>query len=91
MPPENEDRVLVLVDEDEKEHEFILLDALEVGGNNYVVLVPVEELNGEAQEPEAVILKVGRDDNGEEFLCEIDNEEEWDKVARTWEDLLEEE
>ncbi|TDA64488.1 MAG: DUF1292 domain-containing protein [Clostridia bacterium] len=91
MPEENEDRLVVLVDEDDKEHEFVLLDSLELGGNNYVILVPVEELDGEAQEPEAVILKVGQDDDGDEVLLEIEDEEEWNRVARSWEDLLQEE
>lgn len=88
MPEEDQDRVLVLVDENEKEHEFVLLDSLEMDGNNYVVLVPVEELDGEAQEPQAVILKVGQDDKGDDFLCEIDNEDEWEQVARSWEESL---
>lgn len=83
-----EESVVLLVDEEGKEHEFQLVDMLEVEGSQYAVLSPLEE--GEESE-EAIILKVALDSNGEEVLYDIEDDEEWEKVVDVWNDSLEEE
>jgi uncharacterized protein YrzB (UPF0473 family) len=85
--------ILVLVDEEGEEHEFELLAELEVEGQNYRVLVPLEEeeeLDEEA-EVEVVILKVVFDEEGNEFLGDIEDDEEWEKVADAWQELVDNE
>jgi len=75
---------VMLVDEDGEEHEFVLIDVLEVDGNEYAILEP-SEADEESDEPaEAIILKIGKDENGEDILYDIEDDDEWEKVADLW-------
>ena len=85
---EMEDGIVLLVDEEGKEHEFQLVDMIEVDGNQYAVLSPLE--NGEESE-DAIILKVAQDSNGEEVLYDIEDDAEWEKVVEEWNKSLDEE
>ena len=94
MTDENENLELeeiILIDEDGEEHAFIMLDAIEVEGNQYAVLQPVDEDLEDDEEPEAIILKFEMDDKGEETLIDIEDDEEWEKVADAWQEIIEEE
>ena len=73
MMDEELDDVLILVDEEDQEHPFQMIDMVEVDGNQYAVLVPLEE---GAEEDEAIILKIVLDENGEEVLYDIEDDEE---------------
>jgi uncharacterized protein YrzB (UPF0473 family) len=86
-----EDRKVVLMDEEGVEHEFEVLDILEVDGAEYAILFPVEEGDNEDEADEAIILKIGVDENGEEILYEIEDDEEWEKVADAYDSMLEDE
>ena len=90
---EEEYPVLVLVDEDGEEHEFELLAELEIDDENYRVLIPVTEegTDEEDEEVEVVILKVVYDEEGNEFLSDIEDDEEWEKVADAWQELADSE
>lgn len=81
-----EDNKIVLVDDEGKELEFEVVDILEVDEDQYVILLPVEEADKEAAE--AIILKVGLDDEGEEILFEIEDDDEWEMVANAWQDMM---
>ncbi len=83
---EEMDDVLILVDEEEQEHPFQMIDMVEVDGNQYAVLVPLEE---GSDEDEAIILKIVLDENGEEVLYDIEDDEEWEKVVDIWNDSQE--
>jgi uncharacterized protein YrzB (UPF0473 family) len=85
--------ILVLVDEDGEEHEFELLAELEIEDQNYRVLIPVDEdeETDEDVEVEVVILKVVYDEDGNEFLGDIEDDEEWEKVADAWQELADNE
>jgi len=83
--------VVVLNDDEGNEHEFMHLASLEVEGSTYFVLLPVEETeDDEDEEAEAIILKLGKDENGEDMLMDIEDDEEWEKVADAWEEMEEE-
>ena len=56
-------------------------DLLDVG--LYLALVPRDE-DGD----EFVILKVAQDENGEDMLVTIDDDDEFDKVADIFDDML---
>ena len=84
MVDDNEN--IVLIDEDGSEHEFVLIDVLEVDGEEYAILEP---LNMDEEETEAIILKIGKDENGEDILHDIEDDEEWEKVADKWQELIE--
>ncbi|MCI8907723.1 MAG: DUF1292 domain-containing protein [Angelakisella sp.] len=87
--------VISLLDEDGKEHEFEIVDALELEEKQYLALVPLydESQAEEALEDsgELVILRVSEeeDEDGEQYLDAIDNEEEYNRVAELFMGRLE--
>ncbi|AFV11893.1 hypothetical protein DUF1292 [Thermacetogenium phaeum DSM 12270] len=76
-----EEDIFVLTDDDGQEHEFIFLEKITLDGGEYAVLQPVGE-------DEAIILKYDRDENGEEILCDIEDDEEWERVADAYEEMI---
>lgn len=95
MPEE----VITLVDEEGEEHDFEVIDVIEVEGEKYAILLPVlegeedaeAETEDEEDSDEAIILKFAQDEEGNEFLVDIEDDEEWEKVAGIWEEMLAEE
>ena len=88
--------VISLLDEDGKEHEFEILDALELDDCQYMALLPLYG-EDEAQEAlddsgELVILRVSdeEDEDGEQYLDVIEDEEEFNRVADLFMGRLEE-
>ncbi len=81
---------LVLIDDDGNEHEFEIIDIMEVSGNRYVIMLPVgkEEL---LEEEEAVVMKILLDENNEEVFADIESDEEWDMVEEAYNNLIWEE
>lgn len=80
------DNIIVLTDEDGGEHEFEVLEVLEVEQKTYAILQPAD-----TQDDEAIILRIEQDENGNEVLINIEDDEEWDKVAEVYDTLLFEE
>lgn len=76
-----EQEVFTLTDEEGNESDFEFIGRIELDDNTYVALLPVE-----GAEDEYVILKVEKDENGEEFLSTIEDDEEFDKAADAFED-----
>ncbi|NLM70017.1 MAG: DUF1292 domain-containing protein [Firmicutes bacterium] len=67
---------ITLIDEDNNEQEFTILDYLEVEDKRYVVLLPdADPDNG------AIILRIELDDAGDEVLVEIEDDDEFDHVV----------
>ncbi len=114
------DEVIVLTDEEGDEHEFAVIDVIEVEGRDYAILLPYssegEDLDAEVSEEieaegekeaeaekkdddlgleevgdEAIILRIDKDDEGDDILVDIEDEEEWQRVADAWDELLDEE
>ena len=85
--------ILILIDEEGEEHEFELLAELEIEDEKYRVLVPFddEEADEDEDEFEVVILKVVVDEEGNEFLSDIEDDEEWERVADAWQELADSE
>jgi len=83
--------VVVLNDDEGNEHEFMVLSTINMDENTYYVLLPLEETEEETEEEaDAIILKLGVDENGEEMLFDIEDDEEWEKVADAWEEMEDE-
>ena len=82
---------VILVDEEGEEHTFTMLDVIEVDGNEYAILQPVDDDPDDDEEPEAIILKIETDENGEEVLIDIEDDDEWEKIADAWQDAMENE
>jgi len=99
MPGEDRDDIVVLTDDEGNEVEFLFLDAFEVAGKRYAVLVPLEgtddEDEGTSDEDyiegsEAMIFRLEQDEKGDEIFVEIEDDEEWAEVTAAWEDLQDE-
>jgi len=93
---EDEIETVLLTDEEGNEYLFELIAELELEGENYKVLVPLDEEGEEGEEEEETeveirIMKTVRDEDGNEFLCDIEDDEEWEKVADAWQELVEDE
>lgn len=78
-----QEEVITLIDEEGAEHDFMVIDIIEVDGSEYAILLPVEE-----ESEEAIILKITYDDDGNELLVDIEEDEEWEKVADAWEEKI---
>lgn len=84
------DNVVTLVDEDGKEVNFEMLDRVNYEGNDYIVLLPIEEMEkGEDEEAEVVILRI-EDRDGEEVYVGIEDDEELENVFELFQQHLEE-
>ena len=75
------DNIVILNDEDGNEVKFEFLDLIEYEGEEYIVLLPVNE-EGEEEEGEVVILKVEDTDEDaeEESYVSVDDEDTLNKV-----------
>ena len=78
-----------LTDEDGNETDFELLASAEIDGVIYYALVPVEESDNEYAE--YVVLRREKDENGEDVLVTIEDDDEFDRVADYFDDLLQSE
>ena len=79
-----------LTDDDGKEYNFEVLDAIETDTNRYLALLPVYDDPQKMLDDsgELVIVKV-EEENGEEFYCEIEDDDEYETIADTFVDRLE--
>lgn len=87
MSKAEESNKITLIDEDNVEHQFILLNVVEMDGAKYAVMVPEEEMT-EEEEQEAVIFRIETDENGEEVLVDIEDDEEFAKVCDLLDELM---
>ncbi len=89
---EERDDIVILVDENGDEVEFEHIDTIEMNGNEYVVLAPLEEEDAEEQEDEEVIiLKIEHNEDGEDSFVTIEDDDELDEVFNEFQTRMEEE
>lgn len=88
---EDTDNVIGLVDEEGVEHDFELIDYFEMDETAYAVLAPLESVDDEESEGEAIILRVVKNVEGEEVLENIEDDDEWEKAVNVWMEIMEEE
>jgi uncharacterized protein YrzB (UPF0473 family) len=84
------EEIITLIDDNGEEKDFTVIDIIELDGSEYAILLPVESEESEDEEDseEAIILKFTQDEDGEDVLVDIEDDDEWEKVADTWEDML---
>ena len=70
---------ITLTDENGRDCEFDLVDAIEHGGKKYCILFPAELSEKEREDEEPVILEYIVDGE-EDYLEEIDDEDEYDEI-----------
>lgn len=81
--------IVSIVDEDGKEHIFEELDRIETDNGKYVALLPLPETPDQITEgdDELIILKV-EEENGETYLCPIEDDKEFNEVGAAFEERL---
>ena len=90
IPEEELDNIIVLNDENGEEVPFEFLDLIELEGEEYVVLLPVEE--DEEDAGEVVILKVENTDSEEEESdVSVEDEEILNKVFEMFKEKFKDE
>ena len=82
--------IVSVIDEDGVEHIFEELDRIETDDARYVALLPVYD---EAEDildddGEIIILKVEEEENGDTYLCPIENNKEFDEIEKIFEERL---
>jgi uncharacterized protein YrzB (UPF0473 family) len=90
MSEEERDDIIILIGEDGEEVEFEHLDTVELNGNEYVILLPLDEEENEEVD-EVVILKVDHNEDGEDAFVTVDDDEELNKVFEEFKTRMEEE
>lgn len=97
MAEEYNPDIVSVVDEDGAEHIFEELDRIETEDGKFVALLPVyddaEDIIDDAEDiidddGEIIILKVEEEDNGDTFLCPIEDEKLFNEVGKYFEDRL---
>ena len=84
------DNIIVLNDEEGNEVQFEFLDLIEYDGEEYVVLLPMEE--SEEESGEVVILKVeDTESDEEESYVSVDDEETLNKVFEMFKEKFKDE
>ena len=84
------DTIIILNDEDGNEVQFEFLDLIELEGEEYVVLLPVED--DEEEDGEVVILKVeDTDSEDEESYVSVDDQEILNKVFEIFKEKFKDE
>ena len=94
MTDEGEIQIISLKDEDGNDLEFEVLDELEYEGSQYCALLPYyenpEELDEKSEEDtEILIIRVSKDENGEEFCETVDDDELFDKLSALFDERIE--
>lgn len=75
------EEVVILTDAEGNEREFIIVEEMNVANERYAILVP-----SDGEDEDGVIMKIGEDENGE-YLVDIEDDEEWQKVVAAYEQL----
>lgn len=89
VPEEELDNIIVLNDENGEEVQFEFLDLVELDGEEYVVLLPVEEAEDAG---EVVILKIeDTDSEDEESYVSVEDEETLNKVFEMFKEKFKDE
>ncbi|MBN2797042.1 MAG: DUF1292 domain-containing protein [Clostridia bacterium] len=81
-----EENIIVLLDENGEEVAFEIIADFELNDQEYAVLAPVD-----GDDDEALIFKVIEQPDGEPILEYLTDEDEFEFVAKAYEDLMEEE
>ena len=81
--------LITLTDDEGKEYNFEVLDAIETDTDRYLALLPQYDDPQKMLEDsgELVIVKVIEED-GEEFFCEIEDDDEYETIADAFIDRL---
>ena len=94
LQAENEeeiDNIITLTDEDGKEIDFEVIGDAEIDGVVYYAMTPSGAQENNEGIIEYVLLKLIKDEEGEEVFVTVDDEDEFDKVADFFDDMFDSE
>ena len=83
--------IVTLSDDYGKEYTFEVLDAIETDTGRYLAMLPIyddpkDQLNDSG---ELVIVKVGEEEDGDEYYYEIEDDDEYETIADAFVERLE--
>ncbi len=83
--------IVTLSDDDGKEYTFEVLDAIETDTGRYLAMLPVFDDPQKSLDDsgELVIVKVGDEENGDEYYYEIEDDDEYETIADAFIERLE--
>ncbi len=83
----DEENIITLVEEDGKERDYAIDEIVEIDDAKYAVLIPVECFEEDEEEicEEAIIMKYEVDEKGDEYLSDIEDDEEYERVIEALE------
>lgn len=81
---ENDVDKITLLDEDGVENTFEVVTKLDIEENEYVIVIPEDEQD----DSEAIVLKIGKDSEGNDVLSSVEDEEEFKIVEEAYEALF---
>lgn len=86
---EYDDENIVKIEEDGKEYYFEELDRVEYDDKKYIALIPLdeEEIEPDEDDGNVIILQV-IEENGEQYLAQIENEKLFNEIGNIIEDRL---
>ena len=89
LPEDSEPYIITVLDEDDNEHSFEVIDAIETDTDRYMAMIPFfdEATDILDDDGELVILKV-EEENGEEVLVTIEDEDEFQQIFEVFEERL---
>lgn len=92
MAEEYNPDIVSVVDEDGVEHIFEELDRIETDDARYVALLPVYDEAEDVldDDGEIIILKVEEEENGDTYLCPVEDAKEFDEIEKIFEERLSE-
>jgi len=81
------DEIITIIDEDDKEHEVVIHDILELNGNKYVIVLPVDYLDDEYDEDEYEeddydedYGELEEESDGEAFVLKVIEDEDGEEI-----------
>ncbi len=85
----DEESIITLVEEDGKERDYAIDEIIEIDEAKYAVLIPVECFDEDEEDDceEAIIMKYEVDEKGDEYLSDIEDDEEYERVIEALEEF----
>ena len=84
--------IITVTDDDGTEHQFEEIDRIETDDAKYVALLPVLESAEEILEDDGdvMVLKVIEEENGDTYLVQIEDEDEFTEIRDIFQDRINE-
>ena len=82
--------IITLVDEDDKEVSFEMVEVFEVNGKRYTVMQPVDKENCDEDlaDGEALIFRVEIEPEGDIVFAIIEDDEEWEAAIDAYNEIV---